>query len=80
MTESEQMAAALDNGIEARIANLEIKLGDADDTLEALNLTVFRQQRQIEQLQQDLRALRQQIQATPSGETSSLRDEIPPHY
>jgi SlyX protein len=80
MAESEQMSGVLDTGVEARIANLEIKLGDADDTLEALNLTVFRQQRQIEQLQQDLRALRQQVQATPSGETSSLRDEIPPHY
>ncbi len=67
-------------GFELRIAELEIKLGDADDTLEALNLTVFRQQRQIEQLQVDLRTLRQQVQAAPSGESTSLRDEIPPHY
>ena len=66
--------------LEARVADLELKLGDADDSLEALNMTVFRQQRQIEQLQQDLRALRQQVQAAPSGEPTSLRDEIPPHY
>jgi SlyX protein len=66
--------------LELRVAELEIKLGDADDTLEALNLTVFRQQRQIEQLQSDLSTLRQQVQTAPSGEPTSLRDEIPPHY
>ena len=65
---------------EARIADLELKLGDAEDTLESLNLTVFRQQRQIEQLQTEMRVLRQQVQAAPSGEFRSLRDEIPPHY
>lgn len=76
MTEPEPMTASF----EARIAELEIKLGDADDSLEALNLTVFRQQRQIEQLQMEIHALRQQILAAPAGETRSLRDEIPPHY
>jgi SlyX protein len=65
---------------EARIADLELKLGDAEDTLETLNLTVFRQQRQIEQLQTELRVLRQQLLAMPGGEFRSLRDEIPPHY
>ena len=65
---------------EARIADLELKLGDAEVTLESLNLTVFRQQRQIEQLQTEMRVLRQQVQAAPSGEFRSLRDEIPPHY
>ncbi len=65
---------------EARIADLELKLGDAEDTLESLNLTVFRQQRQLEQLQTELRVLRQQMQSLPSGEFRSLRDEIPPHY
>jgi SlyX protein len=76
MTEPEYMNAAF----EARIAELEIKLGDADDSLAALNLTVFRQQRQIEQLQMEIHALRQQFLAAPTGEAHSLRDEIPPHY
>ncbi len=71
---------AVPEALELRVAELEIKLGDADDTLEAMNLTVFRQQRQIEQLQIDLRTLRQQVQTAPSGEPTSLRDEIPPHY
>lgn len=68
------------NVLDARLAELEIKQSDADDTLAALNLTVFRQQRQIEQLQIDLKALRQQLQSAPTGEPVSLRDEIPPHY
>ncbi len=66
--------------LETRVTELEITLGDAEDTLEVLNLTVFRQQRQIEQLHIELIALRRQIQESPSGEPRSLRDEIPPHY
>lgn len=69
-----------EQGTEHRIAELELKLGDAEDTLEALNLTVFRQQRMIERLERDLSALRQQIASSPVGEAPSLRDEIPPHY
>lgn len=80
VTNPERSSTSDDLGLAARIENIEIKLGDADDTLAALNLTVFRQQRQIEQLQQDLRALRQQVQAAPAGDVPSLRDEIPPHY
>lgn len=80
MADSEHSQVLRDASLATRIDDLEIKLGDADDTLAALNMTVFRQQRQIEQLQQDLRALRQQLQAAPTGETPSLRDEIPPHY
>lgn len=66
--------------LERRIAELEIKLGDAEDTLEALNLTVFRQQGLIERLEREMVALRQQLAAAPTGEARSLRDEIPPHY
>ncbi len=51
----------------------------AEDFLDALNRTVYRQQQQIERLQQDVRALRQQLlQATPG--VSSPGDESPPHY
>ena len=66
--------------VDARISELEIKLAYADDLLETLNHTVFRQQEQIEVLQRQLDDLRRQVKAIPGGGASSLRDEIPPHY
>lgn len=66
--------------MESRITLLEEKLSFAEDLLDSLNQTVFRQQRQIEQLEQELRLLRQQMQAQIPAEEWSLRDEIPPHY
>ncbi len=66
--------------MDARINELEVKLSFAEDLLEQLNLTVFRQQQQIEGLQRDMRALRQQLQESMPAEQRSLRDEIPPHY
>jgi SlyX protein len=66
--------------MEARIAELQVKLSFAEDLLEQLNLTVYRQQQQIEALQREVRALRQQLLASMPAEGRSLRDEIPPHY
>ncbi|MBL8435234.1 MAG: SlyX family protein, partial [Zoogloea sp.] len=48
---------------------------------DTLNLTVHRQQEQIDALQRQIRLLYQQMQAaSPSAEARDLRDEIPPHY
>ncbi len=67
---------------ERRITELEGKLCLAEDMLESLNLTVFRQQEQIDRLQAQIRALYQQMQnRDPApGEARDLREEIPPHY
>jgi SlyX protein len=64
---------------EARVTELEVKLAFAEDLLETLNQTVFRQQEQIERLQREVRELRDQMQSLPV-EQRSLRDELPPHY
>jgi SlyX protein len=66
--------------MESRLTELEVKLSFAEDQIEALNRTVYLQQQQIEQLQEQIRALRQELQATQPGEARSLRDELPPHY
>jgi SlyX protein len=65
---------------ESRIAELEIKLAYSEDLLDTLNTTVFRQQQQIDLLQEQLRVLRQQFNDSMPAEQGSLRDEIPPHY
>ncbi len=65
--------------MEARLNEVEAKLALAEDLLETLNHTVFRQQQQIDQLQRQLRAIAQQMQGAP-GERRDPAEEIPPHY
>ena len=66
--------------MESRLDELEAKIGLAEDLLDALNRTLYRQQQQIDAMQQDIRAVRQQIaQITPAAADSPAGD-IPPHY
>lgn len=64
----------------ARLNELEAKIAFAEDLLDALNRTVFRQQQQIDLLQQDVRALRLQMPQAAPGDFAGPGGEIPPHY
>ncbi len=64
---------------ERRLMDLEVKATFAEDLLEQLNQTVYRQQQQIEQLARELSELRQQI-PEDGGNLQQARDELPPHY
>jgi SlyX protein len=69
--------------MEHRITELEIKLSFAENTIDSLNQTIFRHQQQLDRLQIELRALRDELmnnQSQSNTPLSSLRDEIPPHY
>jgi len=66
--------------MESRLAEIEVKLSFTEDLLEELNRTVVRQQRQIDQLQQELRTLRQQVQSGNAAVSDGPHDEAPPHY
>ena len=68
--------------MESRLTEIEIKLALTEDLVDTLNLTVHRQQEQIDALQRQLLALAKQVQsaASTAAEPQSLRDEIPPHY
>jgi len=66
--------------MEARLIEIEIKLSYAEDTLEVLNRTVFRQQEQIEQLQQLVVRLTNQLQEMAPPESREAKEERPPHY
>jgi len=70
---------ALPPEVERRLTQLEVKAGFADDLLDQLNQTVFRQQQQIDLLLRELAELRRQQPAGPAP-FRSLRDELPPHY
>jgi SlyX protein len=66
--------------MENRITELEVKLAFAEDLLDTLNNTVYRQQERIDQLERVVRDLRQLVLQSIPVEQRSLRDEIPPHY
>lgn len=66
--------------MEDRITELEVKLAFAEDLLDSLNATVYRQQERIEQLERTVRDLRTLVAEALPAEQRSLRDEIPPHY
>jgi len=66
--------------MESRLTELEIKVALQEDLLDALNLTVTRQQQQIDRLERELAQLRQQQPEAGGAVFRSLRDELPPHY
>jgi SlyX protein len=70
--------------MEDRLTELEIKLSLAEDMIEEINRTVFRQQQQLDLLQEQMRLLYKQLQSQSLSsippEPRSLRDDIPPHY
>jgi SlyX protein len=71
---------------EERITNLEVKLSFAEDLIENLNQTIYKQQQQIEFLYREMSSLKEQMRASGSeglsggNDARDLRDEIPPHY
>ncbi|HCZ17241.1 MAG TPA: SlyX family protein [Accumulibacter sp.] len=67
--------------MEDRVSELEVRITLAEDLVEELNLTVYRQQQQIDLLQQQLRHLYRHLQEAPTTvDKSNPRDDIPPHY
>ena len=66
--------------VEERIAELESRLAFQDDTLQALNDEVVRQQRDIERLQLLVSALSQRQDELQTQIGSEDEDEVPPHY
>ncbi|AYH44157.1 SlyX protein [Azoarcus sp. DN11] len=66
--------------MDERLDRIESKLALAEDAIDELNLTVFRQQQQIDRLQKQILELHRQTATGSPGERRDLRDEIPPHY
>ena len=58
--------------MEARISELEIKISFAEDMIDGLNRTVYRQQQQIDRLLTQVETLRDQVQAAAPAEQRIL--------
>jgi SlyX protein len=65
---------------ESRLTDLEIKISYAEDLIDELNRTVFRQQQQIDLLIGEVKAMREHVRSAEPAEPRSLRDDLPPHY
>jgi len=65
---------------DARLTELEIKASYAEDLLDQLNQTLYRQQQQIDLLLREVAGLRRQVPEGSQPVLSNLRDELPPHY
>ncbi|MBV8380796.1 MAG: SlyX family protein [Paucibacter sp.] len=68
------------HGLDARMTELEIKAGFAEDLVEQLNQVIIRQQAQIDQLIREVAELKRQQPGDSGPVFRSLRDELPPHY
>jgi len=66
--------------MESRIEKLEAKICLAEDLLDALNRTVYRQQQALEALQEEVRALRLQLRDAGAEGAAAGAQEVPPHY
>lgn len=70
----------LPNEADDRLTALEIKASYSEDLLDQLNLTIYRQQQQIDRLAAALDELRRRLPEPGADAPTSARDEIPPHY
>ena len=74
------MSEASVQALQERIMELEIKSSYAEDLLEQLNMTIYRQQQQIDLLINEVRELKRQAPEGGQGGPRNPRDELPPHY
>jgi SlyX protein len=63
------------------IMDLQTRLAFQEESLEAINLTVVRQQSEIDMMQREIIRLKEMIDDIREANSSeSNTDEVPPHY
>ena len=63
-----------------RIVTLETKMMAAEDLLDELNRTVWRQQQELDLLREQVRQLAQQVKTIQPANPLRPEDESPPHW
>lgn len=67
--------------IEERLVNIEIKIARQEDLVDALNKTVYQQQKKIDELEALCLALARRIKEAANIDSERhLANEKPPHY
>ncbi|MCB6183462.1 SlyX family protein [Leeia sp. TBRC 13508] len=70
----------MEQDLQTRIENLEIKFSHQDDLLDTLNTIVAKQQMQIDLLSRQLLLVADQLRQQEPHRPLNPVDEIPPHY
>lgn len=71
----------MNDSLEKRLTELEIKYSLSEELLDSLSVTVARQQQELDLFQAQLRLLyQQQNSKDEEGGSRSLLDDVPPHY
>lgn len=68
------------SSIETQIEDLQVKFSFQENTIEALNKVVLRQQRNIDLLNEQVTLLRSRLDTLSTGENQQQDNEPPPHY
>lgn len=63
-----------------RLVDIEIKLARQEDLVESLNLTVYQQQKKLDELSALCTAMARRIGELTSANDQSPINERPPHY
>lgn len=66
--------------VDDRLVALEVKASFADDLLDRLNDAIVRQQRQIDQLVEQVARLKDQLARAEPQAGDAPHDDRPPHY
>ena len=64
----------------SRLEKIETKLALAEDLLDEINKTLFRQDKRLEQLEAALSAMRERVESLTPPEPRDPAAEVPPHY
>lgn len=70
----------IDNKVDQRLTELEIKSSYAEDLLDQLNQIIVRQQQQLDLLAEEVVRLRLSGRGSEEGQLRQLADDLPPHY
>ena len=65
---------------EQRLIDLETRLAFQEDTIQALSDEIYRQQKELDRLQQMCALMLQRLQDVSEGGPNDPVDEKPPHY
>lgn len=70
----------IEQEIDKRLTELEIKASFSEDLLDQLNQVIVRQQQQIDLLLREVSELRQQLPEAGTRQPGRTADDLPPHY
>lgn len=75
---------SMENTMDCRIDELEIRVAFQDDAIDALNKVITEQDKRIKLLEESMRRLYQELKerqvADEGGQAFNPAHEIPPHY